>query len=1024
MLALPVDMGRRRVKRQRVSSKIAATLASALAIVLIGGPAAAATLPESLVVTGVVVTGKAKFDKDGRIERQTLTNDKRVPAARVDLFWWPDAGDLGVKREMVRIGSTETDSKGSYALRGRPTAAAVGIAAKRQGWLNLLMVTTTKEGEQKIEGFSRHWNGQGWSSFKAKPEASASVARETHFATDQKSGKKRFLSGSPAKADLLASSIIYVPMVYTVEWVNVLEYHGDTSVKTTWRYGTTAESEIEFGIKGEGTGWEVGGTSHISNSRETHEGQTDLTDRIGAYVQSQFKFVHGKIFISGIDSGMTYVRAEEWLGGQRYGADVTEFDCDDAPQSNYTAPYLQDGYFSTQTAKAVTFNGGVDLGPRGINIGLKASSGYSQYVRVEYKFQAAGVVCGSDNFPQNAKIVYVNASENTLMVVGDSISQGLEGDYTWRYRLKQHFDTSGLSTNFVGPYRGTTKLPPAQPAGFPDETAAPSFNGTYRDGRSFDSDHFAQWGRQAHQAMGDVKFRVTEQKPKYLLVELGFNDLGWGVSSPDGLIADMRTLVANARAAKPDIRILIANVVHRTPISIQPDLNAKIDSYNSKLGPAVGSMNTTSSPVRLVDISTGYDPARDAYDGLHPNGVGEYKIARAFGNVLSSQFGLGRTFGSIPSSVPGLQLEQPASMTATSTDAGIKLSWSHVYGASGYWLYQRDADIAGSQFERSALQIPAYSWLLSWVIPGKKYQFYVVPTRGDSIGPQSSIAQATANPKTASGPTGIRAIPGSGYVDVSWQASTGAYSDTVSGYRVFFLDDDVPDAVLDSEFTSGRQIRLPSLINGHRYSVVISAVNSAGEGYPSVGPAVIPGAGVPGPTNLRSARMTSSWDVKLTWDAVPGAASYVVMVRNVRTSLPGAYTRYDAVSGTSTNIGWLFDGADLMEWCVVARNGSYESSGSSCRMSELGAPVLTAAQMVSPTDVQLSWEAVPGASRYFVMNRDVVAGGSWNRYAEPVEGTTKQIGWLFDGASRFEWCIVAATANIESVRSNCMRSHS
>src|SRR6185369_8676253 len=44
---------------------------------------------------------------------------------------------------------------------------------------------------------------------------------------------------------------------------------------------------------------------------------------------------------------------------------------------------------------------------------------------------------------------------HAMMVVGDSITQGFEGDYTWRYRLASHLASTGGNTNFVGPNRGT-----------------------------------------------------------------------------------------------------------------------------------------------------------------------------------------------------------------------------------------------------------------------------------------------------------------------------------------------------------------------------------------------------------------------------------------------------------------------------------------------------------------------------------------------------------------------------------------
>lgn len=51
-----------------------------------------------------------------------------------------------------------------------------------------------------------------------------------------------------------------------------------------------------------------------------------------------------------------------------------------------------------------------------------------------------------------------------VMVVGDSMTHGSEGDYTWRYRMHEWFTSQGIAYQFVGPYAGTIKPPePAPP---------------------------------------------------------------------------------------------------------------------------------------------------------------------------------------------------------------------------------------------------------------------------------------------------------------------------------------------------------------------------------------------------------------------------------------------------------------------------------------------------------------------------------------------------------------------------------
>lgn len=42
-----------------------------------------------------------------------------------------------------------------------------------------------------------------------------------------------------------------------------------------------------------------------------------------------------------------------------------------------------------------------------------------------------------------------------ILIVGDSMTQGAEGDYTWRYRIWSWLRQQNVSATFVGPYTGT-----------------------------------------------------------------------------------------------------------------------------------------------------------------------------------------------------------------------------------------------------------------------------------------------------------------------------------------------------------------------------------------------------------------------------------------------------------------------------------------------------------------------------------------------------------------------------------------
>jgi hypothetical protein len=39
-----------------------------------------------------------------------------------------------------------------------------------------------------------------------------------------------------------------------------------------------------------------------------------------------------------------------------------------------------------------------------------------------------------------------------VMIVGDSMTQGAQGDWTWRYRIWEWFQDQSIAVDFVGPY--------------------------------------------------------------------------------------------------------------------------------------------------------------------------------------------------------------------------------------------------------------------------------------------------------------------------------------------------------------------------------------------------------------------------------------------------------------------------------------------------------------------------------------------------------------------------------------------
>lgn len=255
------------------------------------------------------------------------------------------------------------------------------------------------------------------------------------------------------------------------------------------------------------------------------------------------------------------------------------------------------------------------------------------------------------NSPSTASAVTSSPDTNTvrILVCGDSISQGREGDFTWRYRLWEWFQSNSktqLSTSatpsaagrlpqpssssssssnsdansnnqityptiqYVGPFNGT--LPASVDAINVDPTN-PQTWGTYHPTVSplfspgGGSSHFAVYGRPAWQDIEPLHDQIVTHSPDILVLHLGFNDIGWWGNNANDLIFSIQRLVFNARLARPDIKILIADVSHRLAVSGREDIEPTTDLYNDLLDAGAAEWWTAGSPVEVVKVSKVYD---------------------------------------------------------------------------------------------------------------------------------------------------------------------------------------------------------------------------------------------------------------------------------------------------------------------------------------------------------------------------------------------------------------------------------
>ncbi|MEE4425172.1 GDSL-type esterase/lipase family protein [Streptomyces bugieae] len=222
-----------------------------------------------------------------------------------------------------------------------------------------------------------------------------------------------------------------------------------------------------------------------------------------------------------------------------------------------------------------------------------------------------------------------------IMFVGDSMTIGSAGDYTWRYRMWQH-----LNASFGGPYR---IVGPRRTLHDPAEDAATSH--AYRDPDFPESarGHLAGWGEGWLHMAPVIGETVRHHRADTLLVSLGLIDLGFYTNATQ-TAENVREFVAGARAAAPHLRAVLMPVIPNVRAAADPAFGAECAHFNELLAKAVADLSTPASPLLLASEPPGWHIDLATYDGTHPSERGEHLLASSFADAMHQGWGVGGTY--------------------------------------------------------------------------------------------------------------------------------------------------------------------------------------------------------------------------------------------------------------------------------------------------------------------------------------------------------------------------------------------
>lgn len=322
-----------------------------------------------------------------------------------------------------------------------------------------------------------------------------------------------------------------------------------------------------------------------------------------------------------------------------------------------------------------------------------------------------------------------------IMIVGDSITQGSAGDYTWQYWLYEHLRADGVTPAMVGPYGWLY-----------DNVTNRQKDESYANPH-FEHANDAFWGLTLFNEKTEIGGLVTSYRPDYLLVLLGLNDLFWyGLSQPV-MAANLADFISAARAADPRVRIVLGLLPPDIHERANPVFAATVTGYNASIAATAARLSTTASPVAVAADGAHINIARDLWDGTHPNTNGQIRIAAAFADVLARRFGLGKPYPTPFPVMPTGPLTPLHLIVRPSLTVGqAVLLWNDVPGAESYYVYERDMTKGDLTFKRLPwpLSVKQNPWTAGLLTAGNVYAFKLQACKGADCGAFSNQASVTA----------------------------------------------------------------------------------------------------------------------------------------------------------------------------------------------------------------------------------------------------------------------------------------